>query len=650
MPSFPGVDFLDFDSLLSDEEKLARQTARQFVDDEILPIIEQYNREGKFPVQLVPQMAELGLFGASLKGYGCAGMSNVEYGLVMQELERGDSGLRSFVSVQSALVMYPIYTFGSDAQKDKWLPLLQQGKAIGCFGLTEPQFGSNPGGMLTRAVKQGSSYILNGEKMWITNGSIADVAVVWAKMRGRQDPRLPRRERHAGIQGPGHSRQIFAARFGHFRPRDDRLQDSGGKSAARRRRPERARFPASIRRATASAGAPSARPWPATTRALNYAKQRKQFDNRPIASHQLVQEKLVWMITEITKAQFLASAGGPPERPGPRRTRRTSPCSKMNNVWMALETARTARDILGANGIVDDYPIMRHMANLESVYHLRRHARYPQAHHRRTHHRNRGLRVMTLRGFFTRQGTPSAVPMRRFENAASAAEGLSSEYALFSTRRRYRTVLVAQALLPVLLLIAATTAKTASPQAIANKPKIRAVTAFIRLDRAKYESQIQETLKFLRTAKSALEKSGYEVEGIRITTQPFPEYTKGLSTADALAFFRAYDALAVKEGFDASIGPAMTKDSDDPRNADLLAQIIANSKILEGSVSIAGEDGIHWKSIHATAGIIEPACPRTPHPRWNTCDPCGQPCHISGPTLTPASTPPIPSPPPTHCR
>src|SRR6202167_609066 len=181
MPSFSGVDYLDFDSVLSDEEKLSRNTTRQFVDDQIMPIIEEYNREGKFPMQLVPQMAELGLFGASLKGYGCAGMSNVEYGLVTQELERGDSGLRSFVSVQSALVMYPIYTFGSDAQKDKWLPLLQQGKAIGCFGLTEPQFGSNPGGMLTRAVKKGDKYILNGEKMWITSGSLAAVALIWAK-------------------------------------------------------------------------------------------------------------------------------------------------------------------------------------------------------------------------------------------------------------------------------------------------------------------------------------------------------------------------------------------------------------------------------------------------------------------------------------
>src|ERR1700689_2788556 len=188
MPSFPGVDFVDFDSLLSDEEKLARQTARQFVDDAIMPIIEQYNREGKFPVHLVPQMADLGLFGASLKGYGCAGMSNVEYGLVTQELERGDSGLRSFVSVQSALVMYPIYTFGSDEQKNTWLPVLAKGEKLGCFGLTEPGFGSNPGGMTTTARKSGGEYILNGEKMWITSGSIADVAVIWAKAEDEQNP------------------------------------------------------------------------------------------------------------------------------------------------------------------------------------------------------------------------------------------------------------------------------------------------------------------------------------------------------------------------------------------------------------------------------------------------------------------------------
>src|SRR3984957_2969274 len=166
MPRFPGVDFLDFDSLLNDEEKLARQTARQFVDEQILPIIERHNREGKFPAQLIPQMAELGLFGPTLEGYGCAAMSNLQYGLVMQEIERGDSSLRSFVSVQSALVMYPIFEFGSDAQKQKWLPQLQQGKAIGCFGLTEPQFGSKPGGMLTHAFKKGHRYILNCDKMW----------------------------------------------------------------------------------------------------------------------------------------------------------------------------------------------------------------------------------------------------------------------------------------------------------------------------------------------------------------------------------------------------------------------------------------------------------------------------------------------------
>jgi uncharacterized protein (UPF0210 family) len=220
-------------------------------------------------------------------------------------------------------------------------------------------------------------------------------------------------------------------------------------------------------------------------------------------------------------------------------------------------------------------------------------------------------------GFFTRQGTAEAVPGNRFENAASAADGISPEHARFSARPHRRTGLVAQALLPVLLLVAATTAKSTSAQAIAQKPKIRAVTAFIRLDRAKYESQIQETLKFLRAAKSAFEKSGYEVEGIRITTQPFPEYTQGMPSADALAFFRAYDALAVKEGFDASIGPAMTKDSDDPRYADLLAQIIANSKILEGSVSIAGDDGIHWKSIHTTAGVIEYLAAHTAHSQGN---------------------------------
>jgi glutaryl-CoA dehydrogenase len=365
MPSFPGVDFLDFDSLLSDEEKLARQTARQFVDDEIMPIIEQYNREGKFPVQLVPQMAELGLFGASLKGYGCAGMSNVEYGLVTQELERGDSGLRSFISVQSALVMYPIHSYGSDAQKDKWLPLLQQGKAIGCFGLTEPQFGSNPGGMLARAAKKGDSYILNGEKMWITNGSISDVAVIWAKT---EDHKIRGFLVEKGT--PGYKAWDVHGKYSLRASVTSGLAMTDCKIPATNLLPgvEGLKGPLScLNQARYGIG------WGAIgaamacyDTALTYAKQRKQFDNKPIASHQLVQEKLVRMITEITKGQFLALQVGRLKDQGRVHPSHIS-MLKMNNVWMALETARMARQILGANGIVDDYPIMRHMNNLESV-------------------------------------------------------------------------------------------------------------------------------------------------------------------------------------------------------------------------------------------------------------------------------------------
>src|SRR5271167_2784507 len=178
---FKGVDFLGFDNLLSEEELLTRNTARDFIEDNLIPIIEQCNRDGRFPRELVKPMGELGFFGATIEGYGCAGLSNVEYGLVTQELERGDSGIRSFVSVQSALVMYPIYTFGSDEQKNTWLAAMQKGEKLGCFGLTEPDFGSNPGGMRTRARKTGKEYVLNGEKMWITSGSIADVAIIWAK-------------------------------------------------------------------------------------------------------------------------------------------------------------------------------------------------------------------------------------------------------------------------------------------------------------------------------------------------------------------------------------------------------------------------------------------------------------------------------------
>ena len=363
---FGGVDFLEFDSLLSDEEKLARQTARQFVDEQVLPIIEACNRDGKFPLQLVPQMAELGFFGASLKGYGCAEMSNVEYGLVTQELERGDSGLRSFVSVQSALVMYPIHAFGSDAQKDKWLPLLQQGKAIGCFGLTEPQFGSNPSGMLTRAKKAGNGYILNGEKMWITNGSIADVAVVWAKCDDERIRGFLVEKGTPGFKGwDVHGKWSLRASI------TSGLSMSDCKIPAENLLPgvDGLKGPLSClnqaRYGIGWGGIGAAMACYDT--ALRYAKERKQFANKPIAGHQLVQEKLVWMITEITKAQFLALQVGRLKDGGRVHPSHIS-MMKMNNVSVALETARRARDILGANGIVDDYPIMRHMNNLESVY------------------------------------------------------------------------------------------------------------------------------------------------------------------------------------------------------------------------------------------------------------------------------------------
>jgi len=366
MPPFPGVDFLDFDSLLSDEEKLARKSVRQFVDEQVQPIIAQHDREGTFPMQLVPEMARLGLFGANLQGYGCAEMSNVEYGVVTQELERGDSGLRSFASVQSALVMYPIHAFGSDAQKEKWLPLLQQGRAIGCFGLTEPQFGSNPGGMLTRAMKKGSSYILDGEKMWITNGSIADVALIWAKcddgkIRGFLVEKGTPGFKAWAIHGKQSLRASVTAGLAMTDCKVPLANLLPGVQGLRG--PLSCLDQARYGIGWGAIGAAMA----CYDTALSYAKQRKQFNDRPIASHQLVQEKLVWMITEITKAQFLALQVGRLKDQGRLHSSHIS-MLKMNNVWMARETARMAREILGANGIVDDYCIMRHMNNLESVY------------------------------------------------------------------------------------------------------------------------------------------------------------------------------------------------------------------------------------------------------------------------------------------
>ena len=366
MSAFPGVDFLDFDSLLNDEELLARRTARQFVDEQVIPIIEKHNREATFPIELVPQLGELGFFGANLKGYGCAEMSNVAYGLVMQELERGDSGLRSFVSVQSALVMYPIHADGSTEQKDKWLLRLQSGKALGCFGLTEPQFGSNPGGMLTRAVRRGDCYVLNGEKMWITNGSIADVAVIWAKC---EDGRIRGFLVEKGTKGfkawDLHGKMSMRASVTSGLamndceiPAENMLPGAAGLKG-----PLSCLAQARYGIGWGAIGAAMA----CYDTALQYAKTRKQFQNKPIASHQLVQDKLVFMITEISKAQLLALHVGRLKDQNHLDPTHVS-MLKMNNVWMAMETARKARDILGANGIVDDYCIMRHMNNLESVY------------------------------------------------------------------------------------------------------------------------------------------------------------------------------------------------------------------------------------------------------------------------------------------
>jgi glutaryl-CoA dehydrogenase len=367
---FKGVDFIGFDSLLSDDERLARDTARQFIEDNLIPIIEECNREGRFPRELVPQMGHLGFFGANLQGYGCAGMSNVEYGLVMQEFERGDSGVRSFVSVQSALVMYPIFTFGSDEQKEFWLPRLATGEKLGCFGLTEPDFGSNPGGMRTRADRSGDEYILNGEKMWITSGSIADVSVIWAKVYG--DGGEEGRVRGFLVESgrPGFSAWDVHGKW------SLRASVTSGLSLQDVRVPASNLLPKSdglksplmclnqARYGIAWGGIGAAMSCYDTAR--QYSLVRKQFRDQPIASHQLVQEKLAWMISEITKGQLLVLQVGRLKDEGKVGFEHIS-MAKRNNVWMALECARLARDILGASGITDDYPVMRHMMNLESV-------------------------------------------------------------------------------------------------------------------------------------------------------------------------------------------------------------------------------------------------------------------------------------------
>jgi glutaryl-CoA dehydrogenase len=363
--AFRGVDYLLIDSQFSEQELLVRQTARRFVNERVMPLIRDCFRDARFPRELIPEAGQLGFLGANLEGYGCAGMSNVEYGLVMQELERGDSGLRSFVSVQGALVMYPILTYGSDEQKSHWLRRLQSGEAVGCFGLTEPGFGSNPAGMLTRAERRGSDWVLNGEKTWITNGSVADIAIVWARVKDE------------GIRG-------FVVESG---TKGFSTSEIHGKWSMRASVTSSLAFSACV--LPESAMLPGAKGLKAPLSCLSQARHgigwgvigaamdcyetaraytvlRKQFDDRPLASHQMVQEKLAWMVTEITKAQLLALQCGRLKDAGKLEAAHIS-MLKRNNCTIALECARMSRDLLGANGITDEYPIMRHLCNLETV-------------------------------------------------------------------------------------------------------------------------------------------------------------------------------------------------------------------------------------------------------------------------------------------
>jgi len=366
MANFQPVDFLQLDDLLADEEKLVRDSVRAFVEENVLPVIEDCYQSSRFPEQLIKPMGDLGYFGANLEGYGCAGLNNVAYGLIMQELERGDSGLRSFVSVQGALVMYPIHAFGSEEQKQRWLPKLQAGDAIGCFGLTEPDFGSNPSGMRTRARRDGETYVLNGSKAWITNGGLAQVAVVWAKcedeaIRGflveRGTPGFETKDYHNkhSLRASVTSELFFDdCRV----PAENLLPGTTGLKHALMCLSQARYGIAWGAIGSAMACFDAARRW---------SIERKQFNDRPIASHQLVQKKLADLLTEITKAQLLALRVGQLKDQHKVKPVHIS-MAKRNNVWVALETARTARDILGANGILSDYPVFRHMANLESVF------------------------------------------------------------------------------------------------------------------------------------------------------------------------------------------------------------------------------------------------------------------------------------------
>lgn len=362
---FQGVDYYLLDDCLTEEEKLIRNSVRNFVEERFMPNIEEDYMNAHFRKELIAEMGELGILGPTIEGYGCAGLNSMAYGLICQELERGDSGLRSFASVQSSLVMYPIYTFGSEAQKEKWLPKLADGSAIGCFGLTEPDFGSNPSGLITRAVKKDDHYVLNGAKMWITNGTMADIAVVWAKTeddvitaflveKGTEGFSAPEIKNKHSLRASVTSELIFQdVKI----PLENMLPNSKGIKHALMCL-NQARFGITwgvIGSAMACYEA-----------ALDYAKTRIQFD-KPIASFQMVQDKLVWMLNEITKAQLLSFRLAQLKDQGKLKPQQVS-LAKMNNVKMAREVCMKAREILGANGIAAEYPVMRHMNNIESVF------------------------------------------------------------------------------------------------------------------------------------------------------------------------------------------------------------------------------------------------------------------------------------------
>jgi glutaryl-CoA dehydrogenase len=365
------LDFYDIDSALSEEERAVRDSVRRFVDERVLPIIGDAYVQGRFPKELIPEMGELGVFGANLpEEYGCAGLNNVQYGLIMQELERGDSGVRSFASVQGALAMYPIYAFGSEAQKRRWLPPMAKGEVIGCFGLTEPDYGSNPSGMITMAREQpDGSWVLNGSKMWITNGSTANIAVVWAKTNGDASDR--------SIRG-----FIVPTDTAGFKAKDQkgklslRASDTSELSFQDVHLPADALLPASGGLKSPLMCLTQARygiSWGALgaamacfEEALEYSKTRIMFD-RPIGGFQLQQVRLADMLTEIVKGQLVSLHLGRLKDAGTFTPQQVS-LAKRNNVHIATEVAREARRLLGANGILAEYGAMRHMANLESVY------------------------------------------------------------------------------------------------------------------------------------------------------------------------------------------------------------------------------------------------------------------------------------------